>query len=311
MRLLAGHLAALFTIFVWGLTFISTRILLNNLTPVEILFIRFLLGWIALWIFCPSLLAWQGRRTEFGFALAGLSGVTIYFLLENIALEYTYAANVGVIVSTAPFFTALVDWLFFSGKRPGPAFCAGFALAIAGISLMAFADGELNISPAGDLLALLAAIAWAFYSCITRGLSSLDLGSLKITRRIFFYGLVFMLPALTWSGLEARPEILLAPAVYANLLFLGIGASAICFATWTFCLARLGTARASAYIYLVPVVTVLAAAIFLQEQIGWLSLLGMSLVIPGLIISETKFGSELKPCRLPGSVSRQCRPDRL
>lgn len=289
MNLLIGHLVALLTVFLWGLTFISTKILLAWLTAQEILFIRFLLGWIALWLIRPSPLPWQGKSLEFEFAQAGLFGVTLYFLLENIALEYTFASNVGVIVSTAPFFTALVDWLFYGGHKPGPQFYAGFILAMAGICLISFADGQIEASPTGDILALLAALAWAFYSCITRKITAHIPGSLKLARRIFFYGLLLMLPVLAASNLKFRPENLLMPEVYGNLLFLGLGASALCFVTWTFCLVRLGTARASAYIYLVPVITVLAAAVWLNERLTFGIFAGMVLVILGLILSEFKF----------------------
>lgn len=288
MNALTAHLAALFTVTVWGITFISTKILLAALAPEEILFIRFSLGWLALWAMRPAFLAWQGKKAELDFALAGLTGVTLYFLLENIALEYTYAANVGVLVSTAPFFTALVDWLLFEGRRPGANFLAGFVLAIAGIGLISFADSQAAISPIGDLLALLAAIAWAFYSCLTRRLSRLKLGSFVTTRRIFFYGLLLMLPVLAFTGFSLPTGNNLG-TVYGNLLFLGLGASAICFATWTFCLERLGANLSSAYIYLVPVITVLAAAWWLHEHISWLMILGMALVIPGVAISERKF----------------------
>lgn len=283
--MLIAHLVALFTVIIWGLTFISTKILLVELSAEAILFYRFLLGWLALWAFSRNWLPWQGIRQEGTFAAAGFFGVTLYFLLENIALEYTFASNASVIVSSTPFFTALADWLFFGASRPRLPFYAGFFLAMIGIGLISFSDNNIQISPVGDLLALLAAIAWAFYSIFTKKLTALGLGSLVTTRRIFFYGLVFILPLLPFRG-GFTLATLLEPAIYANLLFLGLGASALCFATWTFCLIRLGTARASAYIYLVPVITTLAAAVCLQESLTPAILAGMSLVIAGLFLSE-------------------------
>lgn len=287
--MIMGHLAALFTIFVWGITFISTKILLRGFSPAEILFIRFCLGWLALCIFKPCLPAFHGLRHELTFAAAGLCGVTLYFLLENIALEYSLAANVGVIVSTAPFFTALVDWFFFGGERPPLQFYLGFACAICGITLISFNDAQISINPIGDMLALLAALAWAFYSVLAKKLSNLGLGSLKTTRRIFFYGLLLMLPILPFANCRFSLDAFLAPLYLGNFLFLGLAASALCFATWTFCLVRLGTERASAYIYLVPVVTVICAAWLLHETITASMICGMILVIMGLLLSETRF----------------------
>lgn len=287
--MLIGHLTALFTIIVWGITFISTKILLICFTPQEILFIRFFLGFLALCIFQPALPCWHGNHNELNFALAGLFGVTLYFLLENIALQYSLAANVGVIVSTAPFFTVLVDWLCFKGARPQAQFYFGFICAMNGIALISFNDASFSLNPVGDMLALLAAVAWAFYSSLTRKLSALHLGSLRTTRHIFFYGLLFMLPVLALTHCRFSLSTFLSPINLSNLLFLGLIASALCFATWTFCLNRLGVERASAYIYLVPVITVLCAAIVLHEKITASMAIGMVMVLIGLLISESRW----------------------
>lgn len=285
---LIGHIAALLTVIIWGITFISTKILLRHLSPFEILFSRFVLGWLALWLICPVWLGWTGKRQEALFALAGLTGVTLYFLLENIALTYTSAANVSVLVSVAPFFTGLCAWKLMRGPCPGPNFFLGFLVAICGIILVSYNGALLHLNPLGDLLAILAALAWAFYSVIVKCLSNGERSALLITRRIFFYGIILMLPCLFWEQPNFGPEIFTTPEIIFNLAFLGIGASAICFAVWTFCLAKLGAEAASAYIYLVPVITVITAAIILGETITPLCILGCCLTVAGLIFSEWK-----------------------
>ncbi|MDE5879950.1 MAG: DMT family transporter [Desulfovibrio sp.] len=287
---LLGHLVALATIIVWGVTFISTKMLLEDFTPVDILLLRFLLGWLALWAVCPHALPVRSRKDELLFAVAGLSGVSLYFLLENVALTLTFASNVGVIVAVAPFFTALLAWRFLAGARPGAAFIAGFVVAITGIVCISLSGSDLSLDPAGDVLALLAALSWAFYSIVVRLLAARGYGSLRATRRIFFYGLLCMLPILPFTGLSFRSEALLRPVNWANLLFLGLCASALCFVTWTFCVRRLGAVKASLYIYLVPVVTVLTSILVLHERLTWLSGAGMALTIAGLLISERGAG---------------------
>lgn len=112
-----GHIAALVTIVIWGTTFISTRILLTDFTPIEILFFRFLLGLIALIIVYPKRLKLSDRKQELIFAAAGLCGICLYYLLENIALTYTMASNVGVIISIAPFFTAVLSHIFMRSEE--------------------------------------------------------------------------------------------------------------------------------------------------------------------------------------------------
>ena len=199
-----GHLAALLTIVIWGTTFISTKVLLVDFQPVEILFIRFMMGFLALLAVCPRRLQGVTRRQEGLFALAGLCGVCLYYLLENIALTYTMASNVGVIISVSPCFTALLTHFLMRGEeRLRPTFFAGFAVAMAGICLISFNGSALELDLRGDLLALLAAFVWACYALLSRKISALGHPTVLTTRRTFFYGLAFMLPALMVSGAHA------------------------------------------------------------------------------------------------------------
>ena len=125
-KMKAGHLSAVITILIWGTTFISTKLLLKDFTPIEILIFRFLIGYITLLIIYPHRVKMSGLKQELYFAAAGLSGVTLYFLLENISLNYTLATNVGVIISIAPFFTAIFAHLFFNNEKLSSNFFIGF-----------------------------------------------------------------------------------------------------------------------------------------------------------------------------------------
>lgn len=290
-RRTAGHLAALITILIWGTTFLSTKVLLAVLQPVEILFFRFLLGLLALLLACPRRLKGTTRRQELTFAGAGLCGVCLYYLLENVALTYTLASNVGVILSVAPFFTALLSHR--SADRAGllgPGFVAGFGVAMAGIVLLSVSDSAVRINPAGDLLALLAAFVWACYSLLSRKIGSYGYPVLLTTRRVFCYGLLFLLPALPLSGFRWDLERLAEPVYGLNLLFLGLGASALCFVTWNVAVERLGAVRTSLYIYLVPVITVAASALILGEPVTGRTVAGTALTLAGLLLSEHRAG---------------------
>lgn len=192
-----GHLMALLTILIWGTTFISTKVLLVDFQPVEILFFRFVLGLLALLIVCPRRLTGTTLRQEIVFGAAGLCGVCLYYLMENIALTCTMATNVGVIISAAPFFTAILSHLLLKKEEKlGAAFFVGFLLAMTGIALISFNGSALQLNPTGDLLALLAAFLWACYSIFTHKISGYGYNTILTTRRIFFYGILFMVPAL-------------------------------------------------------------------------------------------------------------------
>lgn len=282
-----GHIAAFITILIWGTTFISTKVLLRTFSPVEILFIRFVMGYLALWLVCPRALSLSVNKQEFLFAAAGLCGITLYYLLENIALTYTLASNVGVIISIAPFFTAILSCLFLGGARPGKRFFAGFILAMAGIFLISFGSSTaLSLNPLGDILAVAAAIIWAIYSTLTKKISALGYGTIQSTRRTFFYGIIFMIPALSLMEFDVAIARIFIPVNLCNLLFLGLGASALCFVTWNLAVKILGSVRTSVYIYMVPVITTVSSALVLKEKITMAAVCGIALTLAGLFLSE-------------------------
>lgn len=288
-----GHLSALVTILIWGTTFISTKVLLVAFQPVEILFIRFVLGLIALIVVCPHRLKGTTPRQELTFAAAGLCGVCLYYLLENIALTYTLASNVGVILSVAPFFTAILSHVVFQGtEKLRPSFFGGFVLAMADIALISFNGSALSLNPMGDLLALLAALVWACYSILTKKISGYGYSTLITTRRVFCYGIAFMIPAMFLFDVQWELSALTQPVYLLNLIFLGLGASALCFVTWNTAVKLLGPVRTSVYIYMSPVITVVTSALILHEPVTPLAAGGMALTLAGLFLSE---GRPLRP----------------
>ena len=283
-----GHLSALVTILVWGTTFIATTILLSDFMPIEILFYRFGIGLLVLMIVYPHRLKGTTKKEELMFAAAGLC-VTLYFLLEIIALTHTAASNVGVIISTAPFFTALLAYWLLYGEKPKLNFFIGFITAIIGIFLISLSrSAVLEINPVGDILALLAAIVWAVYSILSRKISQFGHNTIQTTRRIFCYGLIILTPILFLSPFEWGLERFARPSNLFNILFLGMGASALCFVTWNLAVRKLGAVKTSVYIYLVPVITVVTSVIVLSERITLMSAVGTILALSGLLISGRK-----------------------
>ena len=288
-KYLKGHLAALVTIFIWGTTFISTKVLLVDFKPIEILFFRFLIGFVALILVYPKRLKKTSKKQELTFALAGLCGVTLYYLLENIALTYSMASNVGVIISIAPFFTAILSHFYLKEKALDRHFISGFIAAMMGISLISFnSSHNFQLNPLGDLLAMLAAFIWAVYSLLTKRISEYGYNTVQVTRRTFMYGLCFMLLTLLPLGFELKIERFSDPINLANIIFLGLGASALCFVTWNFAVKVLGALKTSIYIYIVPVVTVITSVIILHEQITIIACIGTILTMLGLFLSQRK-----------------------
>lgn len=284
-----GHLSALLTILIWGTTFISTKVLLVDFQPIEILFFRFVMGLLALLIVYPHRMKGTTRKQELTFVMAGLCGVCLYYLLENIALTYTMASNVGVIISVAPFFTAILSHLFLKQEEKlRTNFFIGFVVAMTGIALISFNGSALQLNPVGDLLALLAAFLWACYSILTRKISSFGYNTILTTRRVFFYGILFMIPALFLFDFKLDLSRFANMTYLLNIFFLGLGASALCFVTWNFAVKLLGAVKTSIYIYLVPVITIAASVLILHEPFTWLTGMGTVLTLAGLLLSENK-----------------------
>ena len=303
-----GYILAAITIFFWGITFICTKALLNDFSALEILFFRFLAAYIGLWIIRPKRQKIEPRDNIF-FILAGLSGVVLYQFTENMAINFTNASNVSVIVSICPLFTALIAQYFLKENNLNLWFLLGFLISITGVALVCFnGKMELELKPVGDLLALFAAVCWGFYSLFVSLINRKKYDPICATRRVFFYAVLFMLPLMacgflvTKSGAQGGMAESMAvtfdkainaarfskPLNWFNLLFLGFVASGFCFSAWNKTCEILGTVKVTCGLYLIPVVTIIFAFFTLGEQITLLGGIGAVITIVGLFISEKK-----------------------
>ena len=240
------HLIAILTVGIWGLTFISTKVLIEHgLSPQEIFLLRFLMAYLGIWFISPRKLFADNWKDELWLLSGGVTGGSFYFLTENTALEITLATNVAFIVCTAPLLTTILSLLIYKREKATAALIGGSLLALVGVALVVY-NGHfvLKISPLGDFLTLLAAFSWAFYSLIMKKMSG-RYRTAFITRKIFFYGVLTILPVFLVRPWQFSLSGFLQPAVWMNLLFLGVLASLICFVVWNMILKKLGTVRAS------------------------------------------------------------------
>lgn len=303
-RLSKGHFLGLFCAVVWGATFISTKVLLEYLSPLQILFSRFLLGYIALWCLYPHRSPKYGRKAQLLFALAGFLGTFLYFLMENVALQHTTASNVGVLVSLAPLFTAAVSKLENPKLTLSLQFFVGAVLSFVGVLLIVFGDNmSLVINPLGDTLALGAAFVWALYSIVLNKLSVYKAPILVSTRTIFGYGLIFIVAGVLYADDFPSSEILLKTEVWSNLIFLGFIACAARYSMWTMAVETIGPDRTALYLYLVPVICLVCSYLILGENLTAWSAAGTFLVLFGLILSQLDSSSLKKRIRKASEIS--------
>lgn len=300
-----GIILAAVSIFFWGITFVCTKYLLRDFSSLEILFYRFIFAYLGLWVIHPKFEKIE-MRDNILFALAALTGVVLYQLTENIAINYTNASNVSVIVSICPLFTAIISQIFLKEKHLSFWFIIGFVISISGVALVCFnGNTALEFNPKGDVLALMSGICWGFYSMIVSILNRRNYSAVGVSRRIFFFSVLIMIPLSlgSWGYTNSHPETtsfffsfnkalnaarFSNPLNWINLLFLGVVANGICFTIWNKSCQILGTVKVNCAIYLIPVVTIIFAFFVLGEKITLLGGIGALVTITGLFISEKK-----------------------
>ena len=289
--LLLFHIGAIFTVSVWGTSFISTEILLHHgIGPVVIYIIRFAIAYLVLLLIDHQRIMAQTWTDELLLLLCGITSGSIYFLAENTALLYTQAANVSLITSMAPLLTALLIGLLYKSERPSSGTWIGSAIAFIGVGCVIFNSGvseghDRSSGMIGDFLSLSAAISWAVYSIILRRVSA-NYSTTFITRKTLFYGVITALPFLSIESRIPDCSVFMETEVIFNILFLGLVASLICFFLWSVSVKRLGAIQTSNYLYFSPVVTMIVAWIVLGETVNLMGYIGCALVISGLILGD-------------------------
>jgi len=281
------HLLALLTVSVWGTTFISTKVLIESgLSPAEIMFLRFAIAYVCLLAFTYKQLFASSLKDEFLFFLSGMAGGSLYFMAENTALRYSLASNVSLLVCTAPLLTAILFFLTHKNEKLKSNLVYGSMLAFSGVALVIYSGGFiLKITPVGDFLALMAALSWACYSLISKGLIH-RYSSMFVSRKVFFYGILTILPFLLSQPYHPKISLLLRTDVLLNLLFLGLIASMLGYIAWSLATRRLGIVRVTTYIYFCPIVTLITANLLLHEHIPFPAVLGACLIIGGVYLAE-------------------------
>ena len=279
------HILALATILVWGTTFASTKVLLTHgLTPPEIMFYRFIIAYALTWIMTRKVWA-DTWVDELYLAIAGFMGGTLYFLAENTAIDYSITSNVALVICVTPVLTALLTSLVYR-ERLTRRFVVGSVVALLGVGFVVLNGTVLKIHPLGDALALVAALAWAVYSVVVRRFEG-RYTTWFVTHKVFFYGILTMLPFIAAGmGGGLHLDRLAIPVVAGNVLFLSVVASMLCFYTWNLVLEKLGTICASNYMYTQPLVSLACSVWVLSEPITPIALLGTVFILGGIYVAQ-------------------------
>ena len=284
------HAVAFLVVAIWGSTFVFTKLLLlGGFTPAQIFTLRFMIAYAMLLAFC----LWRGIRwmadswkDELLMAGLGVSGGSLYFLAENGAMNYTTTTNTSLIVCLCPLFASALISFFYRSQRLNRTQTIGTLMAAAGVVVVVM-NGHfvLHLSPIGDALAFVACLCWAVYSLLMIP-ANFRYDTVFITRKVFFYGLLSMIPYyIVYPGLNVGLFIG-HPAMLWNLLFLGCVASTLCFLAWNWAMKKLGAVVVTNYVYFNPVTTILFAWLILSEPITIYFILGTVLILLGMYLSD-------------------------
>lgn len=282
------HLVAFATVAIWGCTFVSTKVLmLNGLSPAQIFTLRFLIAYVMMLAVYHSRLWADSWRDELKMMLLGISGGSLYFLSENEAMNFTSTTNTSLIVCSCPLFaTLLVRLVYRSTTRISMMQLGGSLLAFAGMVIVVL-NGRfvLHLSPLGDALAFTACLSWSVYSLLMKWVSA-KYGAAFITRKVFFYGVLTILPYYIFYPTLPTAAVLTKPVVVGNLAFLGCLASMICFLTWNWCISKLGAVKATNWVYFNPITTMIFASWVLGEKITPYFLAGATCILLGMFVTD-------------------------
>lgn len=295
---LIPHIVAFLTVAVWGSTFVFTKLLLQaGLSPAQIFTLRFIIAYVLLLAYSMSRQhQWlcSSWKDELLMVALGITGGSLYFLTENAAMLYTTATNTSLIVCSCPLFAMLLFAIVYRQSEHFTKVQAlGSVIACLGMAVVVL-NGHfvLHLSPLGDILAFGACLCWAVYSLLMKKALE-EYSTLFITRKVFFYGIITIIPYYILRPEEASifsSSILefFNPSILLNLLFLAVVASLLCFLTWNWVISKLGAVVTTNWVYFNPITTILFAWWLLHEQITIWFLLGTILILAGMYLSDRK-----------------------
>ena len=282
------YFEVLFAVVVWGASFIATKIGLQDVSPITVVWMRFGMGLLILGVtvIARKEFAWPSRNEWAYFALLGFLGITWHQWLQSTGLVTAQASTTAWIVATTPIFMALLGWLVLK-ERLTAVQAAGTALAALGV-LVVVSNGDLGsifggqFGTPGDYLIMLSAPNWAIFSTLSRR----GLQKHPAARMMFYvmgFGWLFSSIYFFAGGYFSQISNLTADG-WIGIAFLGIFCSGLAYIAWYDGLQAIAASQVGAFLYLEPLVAVVVAAVILSEPITLASLAGGAVILLGVYL---------------------------
>ena len=286
-----ARLSALAAIVLWGVSFVATKAALREISPVTLIFTRFALG-VAVLILVLKLRKESltpPRDSWLMLTTMGLVGIFLHQMIQAHGLTLTTAVRTGWLIGLTPIWSAVLATVFL-GEGFGRRKVFGLFIGLIG-ALLVVTRGELSTdvlalpSTRGDLLVLASTWTWAIYTILGRDTLK-RLGSARATAAAMFAGWAMMIPFFVAAAGWHEYRDLSSTSVMA-ILFLGIGCSGLGYWLWYAALERIDASQVAAFLYLEPLVTLLAAVALLGESVGLSTIVGGVLVLVGVLAVQT------------------------
>jgi drug/metabolite transporter (DMT)-like permease len=269
---------------IWGLTFLSTKVAVREMGPMSLALSRFVIAVVTL---IPIVALTKTslrieRRDILRLAAAGFLGITLYFLFENNGIMRLSASESSIIVGTIPVLTLLME-IFVYKRKTRPVVVAGIVLSFLGVAGIVAKSETVKSNPVGYLYMIGAALTWVAYTILTK-----PLGSRYSLLCITFWQILFgTLGCIPFAAAEGQNFAIISLPVWLNVAFLGVLASALGYWLYVVVLDKLGPSRASVFINLIPVVSIVASFFLLGERLSPLQLLGGAAAVAGVYLATT------------------------
>ncbi|MBZ9688422.1 DMT family transporter [Clostridium estertheticum] len=277
-----SHVMAIILMFIWSLSYLSIKVVSQEVSPTLSAFYRFALASIILFIILKVKFPEEKvlKVDKLKFALGGLFGVAIYFIFENYSVAYTSASNVAILIATIPVFTIFSQRIIYKEKLTyGKIF--GATLSLVGIIIIIASKQRVSLlskGNIGDLMALGAVFAWVIYNMVCSSFKG-NYKVITITTYEIMWGSLFLSPSLFFSPLQIP-----STKVVLNLIFLSIFCSCIGYVMYVHCLKDLGATVITTYINLQPIMSLVAAGIILHEVVTVWQVVGCIVIIVGVTL---------------------------
>ena len=281
---IGSYFSIIGALIIWSSSFVAIKVAYETFPPITLGAARFVVATLILGALTllPKNRMRLERKDILTVALSGLMGITMYAVLQNIAVQWTSASSATLIIASYPVITLLLEALIYKTKLNALKI-VGIFIAIVGVVVLSYtkADARGEGELLGSIMLIVAGVVWAFYNFLTKKVVN-SYPSITLLFYQTLFGTIFMLPmALFERGQWAAPTIM----TFAMMLFLGVFCSVIAFLLYNIGLRKLPASSVTSMLNLVPIFGVFFSWILLNESVPLRKFIGGAIVIFGVMLS--------------------------